>query len=136
MIISEKLKTLRMSHAYTQEDLAEKLSVSRQSISKWETGVSIPDTEYILKLANLYNISTDELLGHKHYLDKKYFKLDVAMMMIGFIGFIIFGILIFTQRIDETSSVITLNAYGIYALLCLVIVIVSVIIMIVKYVKK
>lgn len=51
-MINENLKSLRKIHQYTQEELAEKLNVSRQSIAKWESGESIPDIGSCIKLAN------------------------------------------------------------------------------------
>ena len=47
MTIAEKLKYLRKEHNMTQEDMAEKLNVSRQTISKWETNITIPDADNI-----------------------------------------------------------------------------------------
>lgn len=62
MTIVEKLKTLRRQHRLTQEQLAEKLGVSRQALSKWESDASVPDTENIIRLAHLFDITTDHLL--------------------------------------------------------------------------
>ncbi|MCD7859653.1 MAG: helix-turn-helix domain-containing protein [Firmicutes bacterium] len=62
MILSEKLLTLRTRAGLSQEELAEKLDVSRQSISKWENGSSIPGIDKILEIAKLYGVSTDYLL--------------------------------------------------------------------------
>ena len=62
MTIGEKLKTLRRQHGLTQEQLAEKLGVSRQALSKWESDASIPDTENIIRLARLFDVTTDHLL--------------------------------------------------------------------------
>gem|GEM_PF-4716253 len=46
----------------TQEDVAEKLSITRQTISKWERGINEPDIETIVKLADIYNVTIDQLL--------------------------------------------------------------------------
>ena len=62
MIFSEKLLTLRKAKGITQEQLAEKLDVSRQSISKWESGQSIPELEKIVALSTIFNVTTDYLL--------------------------------------------------------------------------
>ncbi len=62
MTLGEKLQFLRKQKGISQEKLAEQLSVSRQAISKWETGDSLPDTENILKLSRLFAVSTDYLL--------------------------------------------------------------------------
>lgn len=60
--IANKLYTLRKKNGLSQEALAEKLGISRQSISKWERAESSPDTDNLISLARLYNISLDELL--------------------------------------------------------------------------
>ena len=62
MTICEKLMKLRVSHGMTQEELAEELSVSRQSVSKWEMGQSLPAIDKALRLAELYGVSLDTLL--------------------------------------------------------------------------
>lgn len=62
MILSEKIVALRKRLDWSQEELAEKLDVSRQSVSKWEVGASIPDLDKILKLSELFGVSTDYLL--------------------------------------------------------------------------
>ncbi len=62
MILAEKITMLRKQNAWSQEDLAEQLDVSRQSVSKWESGTSIPDLDKILKLSKLFGVSTDYLL--------------------------------------------------------------------------
>lgn len=56
------LKELRVKNKLSQEKLAEKLGLSRQSISKWEQGYALPDTDNLLKLSELYGISVDTLL--------------------------------------------------------------------------
>ena len=61
--IGNRLFKLRKEHGYSQEQLADELNVSRQAISKWERGVASPDTQNLIALAKLYNISLDELLG-------------------------------------------------------------------------
>ena len=63
-MISRNLKSLRKKNQYTQEDIAEKINVSRQSIAKWENGESTPDIESCIKLANLYNVKLDDLVNH------------------------------------------------------------------------
>ena len=62
MTLGEKICTLRTGKGLSQEDLAAKLEVSRQSVSKWETGQSVPDLEKIIKLADLFGVSVDELV--------------------------------------------------------------------------
>ncbi|MBS7298895.1 MAG: phosphoglucosamine mutase [Eubacteriales bacterium] len=62
MTIGEKIAQLRMNADISQEQLAEKISVSRQSVSKWEMDQAIPQIDKVLQLCELFNISTDELL--------------------------------------------------------------------------
>ena len=62
MEFSEKLITLRKGRNLTQEQLAEQLNVSRQSISKWESGQVIPEVEKIVELSKAFNVTLDYLL--------------------------------------------------------------------------
>lgn len=69
MILADKIIELRKKNGWSQEDLAEKLEVSRQSISKWESAQSIPDMNKILKLSEVFSVSTDYLLKDEIELD-------------------------------------------------------------------
>lgn len=71
MTIGEKLSRLRKEHNYTQEQLAELLGVSRQSISKWESNIAYPETEKIIRLSQMYHCSTDYLLNDALEKDEK-----------------------------------------------------------------
>ena len=62
MIFADKLITLRKKAGWSQEELAEKLGVTRQSVSKWEGAQSVPDIDKILQLARLFGVTTDYLL--------------------------------------------------------------------------
>lgn len=62
MIFADKVVQLRKKSGWSQEELAEKLNVTRQSVSKWEGAQSIPDLEKILQLAQIFGVSTDYLL--------------------------------------------------------------------------
>ena len=61
--IAERLIKLRKENGYSQEDLANALGLSRQAVSKWERAESSPDTDNLICLARLYNMSLDELLN-------------------------------------------------------------------------
>ena len=61
----EKLQKLRKDNNLSQEQLAEKIGVSRQAISKWERGEATPDSDNLICLAKIYNISLDELISSK-----------------------------------------------------------------------
>lgn len=62
MTCGEKIATLRRNNNYTQEQFAELLKVSRQSVSKWETNSAYPDTEKLIKMSKLFSCSIDYLL--------------------------------------------------------------------------
>lgn len=62
MILAEKVQALRKKNNWSQEELAEQLNISRQSVSKWESGASIPDIDKIIAMSSLFGVSTDYLL--------------------------------------------------------------------------
>lgn len=62
MLFSEKLKQLRKENNLTQEELAEKINVSRQAITKWECDEGIPDIENLKQISNLFHVTIDELV--------------------------------------------------------------------------
>lgn len=64
-LTAKYLQFLRKSYNYTQEELAQKLDISRQAVSKWETGVTIPDLDVLLKISKLYGISINDILEPK-----------------------------------------------------------------------
>lgn len=66
-VISKYLKFLRKRHNYTQDDLAKRLDISRQAVSKWETGTAVPDLEVLLKISKLYDITINDILEPKIY---------------------------------------------------------------------
>lgn len=63
MTLGEKLQNLRKENMLSQEKVAELVGVSRQAVSKWENDLSNPDTENLILLAEIFNISVDELTG-------------------------------------------------------------------------
>ncbi len=62
MELSEKIQNLRKQNNLSQEQFAEKLNVSRQAVSKWESGQSVPDVDKIIAMSEIFGISTDYLL--------------------------------------------------------------------------
>lgn len=64
-MFNENLKTLRKAKGLSQEQLAIQLNVVRQTISKWEKGLSIPDADMLMKIAEVFQSSISELLGTK-----------------------------------------------------------------------
>ena len=63
MIFADKLILLRKKAGWSQEELADQMNVTRQSVSKWEGAQSVPDLEKMLRLSELFGVSTDYLLG-------------------------------------------------------------------------
>ena len=62
MKVSERIKELRIEREWSQEQMAERLGVSRQAITKWETGAGAPDIENLMAIAQLFGVTTDSLL--------------------------------------------------------------------------
>ena len=62
MIFSEKLQLIRKNKGLTQEELAEKLDVSRQAVAKWESGQAYPDISNLIQISNLFNVTVDYLV--------------------------------------------------------------------------
>lgn len=69
MTFGEKLQALRKKQGWTQEKLTAKIMVSRQALSKWESGAAIPDTENVLQISKLFSVSTDYLLNDEYDVD-------------------------------------------------------------------
>lgn len=65
MLFNEKLIQRRKEQGMTQEDLADRLSVSRQTVSKWENGECMPDADKFIRLSDVLEISLDELAGRE-----------------------------------------------------------------------
>lgn len=66
MTIGQKIYELRNERKLSQTDLADMLDVSRQSVSKWETDMSVPELDKLIKLCNLFDVSLDELAGRNN----------------------------------------------------------------------
>lgn len=87
MHISNKIKQLRIENHLTQDQLAQKINVSRQSVLKWESGTNYPNIENILVLSEALNISIDELiktdlkLENKLIIDSKARKYHLLVML-------------------------------------------------------
>ena len=62
-MLHDNIKRLRQQKEMTQEILAEKLHIVRQTVSKWEKGLSVPDSEMLVRLAEVFEVSVSELLG-------------------------------------------------------------------------
>lgn len=62
MILGEKIKSIRQENKLSQEEFSEKFNVTRQTVSNWENGKSVPDLETIVRMSSEFKVSTDELL--------------------------------------------------------------------------
>ena len=65
-MIAERIKNLREQEGLTQTELAKQLNITRSSVNAWEMGISVPSTQYIVELAEIFDVSTDYLLGVNH----------------------------------------------------------------------
>ena len=65
LLLGGKLKSSRVKKGYSQNDVAEELHISRQSISKWENDISYPELDNLVKLSTYYQVSIDHLLKEK-----------------------------------------------------------------------
>lgn len=77
MILADKIIRLRKKNGWSQEELAEKMNVSRQAVSKWESAQTIPDLDKILRLGELFGVTTDYLL--KDNMENEEFTEDISI---------------------------------------------------------
>jgi transcriptional regulator with XRE-family HTH domain len=113
MTFGEKLKNERTKRGWSQEELAEKLFVSRQSVSKWENGQNYPSIEIIIKISDLFGLTIDELLRSDEELTKKvikdsrqlkYPRLKFAFDVLTAIGIVILLVKIFVLVLKKVSG--------------------------------
>lgn len=65
-MVADRIKALREQNGFTQATLAKQLGITRSSVNAWELGISVPSTQYIVELAQLFSTSTDYLLCVNH----------------------------------------------------------------------
>ena len=70
MKLPDKIIKLRKENGWSQEELAEKLDVSRQAISRWENGTALPDAQNVLQISKLFHVTTDYLLNDDYESDE------------------------------------------------------------------
>ena len=140
MALSEKLYTLRKKSGLSQEQLAEQLNVSRQAISKWESGTSIPESDKLISISNYFNVSLDYLMKEDNAqskdesqtgktvsaqaTDRTQKSLGFIICIGGIICLIVWGLLSMlnpsaSDRISE-SSMITIDGNGVFLILCVI----------------
>ncbi len=125
-MFSEILYDLRKKSGLSQEQLAEKLDVSRQSVSKWESGISMPETEKLIAISEFFGVSLDALIGkepqakEKEPLPAKDTKTiaGLAIAALGILGLVLWGIItIFAPDASDklsASSAVTIDGSGIF----------------------
>ena len=131
-MLSEKIVSLRRKNGLSQEQLAEKLGVSRQAISKWEGGLSTPELDKLKALSKCFHIPIDELIGNEGAADSepareeekppmarkaRESRLGIFLCLGGAVCLILFSILavlrpVAVDRVEE-SSMLILNGTGI-----------------------
>lgn len=135
MALSDKLYELRRKSGLSQEQLAEQLNVSRQAISKWESGQSVPETEKLLAISAFFDVSLDCLMKgdievppakREEYVAKAEHRKKWTVGMIscigGIIGLLLWGMLSIllpsaAEQMRE-SSMIQIDGNGIFLILC------------------
>jgi len=140
MTFGEKLKILRSKAKLTQEELAEKLYVSRTAVSKWESGRGYPSIELLKAIAKFFSVTVDELLSsgevltiaeednkrkEKHFYDLIYGLLDLCIAMLLFLPF-------FAEKADgiiQSVSLIALDGVQPYLKIAYFAVVISMIVM-------
>ena len=140
MEFNEKLQELRKQRGLTQEELAEKLYVSRTAISKWESGRGYPNIESLKAIAKFFSVTVDELLSsgevltiaeednkrkEKHFRDLMYGLLDLCIAMLLFLPF-------FAEKADgivRSVSLIALDGVQPYLKIAYFAVVLSMIVM-------
>jgi len=137
-LLSEKLYKLRKNSGLSQEQLAEKLSVSRQAISKWESGTAVPESEKLVTISNYFGVSVDYLLKDEeekvigtdcNVEEKPKMIAGIIICIAGIVSMIIWGLLsIFSPEASDQmseSSMITIDGNGIFLILCVVAIVVG-----------
>ena len=86
MTFADKLQKLRKAKRLSQEDLAERCGVTRQSVSKWETGLGYPETEKLLMLCDLLEVNLDYLLRDIKEKEKEENKQEEVSLYASYVG--------------------------------------------------
>lgn len=123
MTIYEKLVKLRKSKGWSQEDLAEKLNVSRQAISRWENGTALPDAENLRQLSLLFGVTADYLLNDDYESDDDLppvknveaaldntVKKNQKLLLIAAIAFIVAAVAFLIMAIDQLNIMLVILA--------------------------
>lgn len=135
MALAQRLYELRKQHSLSQEQLAEQLGVSRQAISKWESGQSVPEGDKLIAISDYFQISLDYLMkdgtpsetnaaavkAAKNVSERR--TLGLIVCIGGIVGLLLWGLLFVLAPSTSSdlagSSMITLGGNGILIVLCL-----------------
>ena len=138
-MLSERIYTFRRKSGLSQEQLAEKIGVSRQTISKWESGASTPELEKMLALSECFQISLDELVKDEavnqsaNEAPQKIegtnvpkgieLKVGIGLCLVGAVCLLLSGIMMVARPSAaeqlNAASMITLNGSGVILVLCI-----------------
>ena len=136
-MLSEKLDQLRKKSGLSQEQLAEQLNVSRQAISKWESGSAFPESEKLITISNYFGVSVDYLLKDEVEDDAKAENSEAGknpkmlagliICIAGIVSMILWGLFSIlrpeaSNQMSE-SSMITIDGNGFFLILCVLAVI-------------
>ena len=138
-MLSDKLYKLRKNSSLSQEQLAEQLNVSRQAISKWESGTAVPESEKLVAISNYFGVSVDYLLKDEEegktkatdseIEEKTKMVAGIIICIAGIVSMVIWGLLsIFSPEASDQisdSSMITIDGNGIFLILCVVAIVVG-----------
>lgn len=134
-MLSEKIYALRRQSGLSQEQLAEKIGVSRQAISKWETGTATPELDKLIALSDCFGVTLDELIRGSEAGDEPHspqqlpdecggraMKIGAWLCGSGAVGMLIAGALMLASPTAadrlNASSAVTLRGSGLLLLLC------------------
>ena len=149
-MLSEKIYTLRRKRGLSQEQLAEKIGVSRQAISKWEGGLSTPELDKLRALSGFFQVTMDELTGGQESgaVDgggengtarpdlRPEGRLGVALCIFGAVCLIVTGVLmiVLPSAVDKlnASSAVTLNGTGMLMILFVLIMVIGIMLVLKK----
>ena len=145
MALSEKLYELRKKDGLSQEQLAEQLGVSRQAVSKWESGKTVPESDTLISISRYFNVSLDYLMKENDLVsemvadkeetqtkansrrEKRIF--GIVTCLIGIVCLLAWGIVsIFMPTTSDrigTSSMITIDGNGVFLIICLAAIIIG-----------
>ena len=154
-MLSEKIYTLRRKSGLSQEQLAEKIGVSRQAISKWEGGLSVPELDKLKALSEFFHVSIDELTSDQETDPSpgcgepkapaasstassrgKGNRIGIFLCLVGAVCLILFGVLLMilpsSKEQISGSATITLNGTGILVALFVLFMVIGVILILKK----